>query len=117
MMLTHVDGFVSLLHGSEGSLHDILRRAHKGNDSTVCSLAGIDVEHADALNTFYSIGNLTDNAHVAPLAEVGDALNKSVVHHHTKNLFYNLTIHFLTRLIIYYCIETGRSEAHHHLRD
>ena len=80
MVTAHVNDLRCFLGTPEGGLHNSLWLAHEGNDGTVGGFARVNVEQLNALYRLDGISNLFDNAHVAPLAEVGHALDNLFFH-------------------------------------
>ena len=80
VVLAHVDELSRPFHGIESRFADRFRFAYKRHHRTVCGLARIHVEQPDAFVFFHFVCNQFDDFHVAPFAEIGDALNKFLLH-------------------------------------
>ena len=74
VMLTHIYKLSGFAHCSEGSLHHVVGFANEGYDCAVGCFARVYVEQLYTLNAFYCVSNLTNNVHVAALAEVRHTL-------------------------------------------
>jgi hypothetical protein len=75
-MSAHINAFTRTPHHAEGSLYDSPGRSHKGNDSTIGSLAIVYVQYTNAIYRTDSIGDGVDGLYIASLAKVGDTLNQ-----------------------------------------
>ncbi len=80
LMVPHIDRFGRLSDALESGLDDRLGRSDERDDRAVGRLAGIDVQHLDATRTFDGRDDPPDRLLIAPLAEIGDALNDSLLH-------------------------------------
>ena len=80
VVLPHVYDLAGLLRSTEGGLHDSLGPTYEGDDGAVGGLAGVHIEEADTFHRLYLVCNLLDDTHVAPLAEIGHALNNRIAH-------------------------------------
>ena len=74
VLLAHINKLCGLAHSPEGCLHHICRLAHEGYDSTVGSLAWVDIKQFHTLDALYCVRYLTDYAHVAAFAEIRHTL-------------------------------------------
>ena len=76
VVLRHVDKLGGFLHHLVGGFEYGLGLTHKGDDSTVGSLAGIDVQQ---LHTFHLLNlgsHLIDDIHVAAFTDIRHTFNK-----------------------------------------
>ena len=80
-MMAHVDHLAGFLRSSEGGFDDRLGAADESDDGAVGGFAGIDIEQHHAVYALNGVGDLLDNTHIAPLTEVGDALDDSLLGH------------------------------------
>ena len=74
--MTHVDQLGGFRDGAEGRFEHRGRLAREGDHGPVGAVAGIEVQQGGPFNRPDGGGNLPDDFLVAPLAEIGDALDK-----------------------------------------
>ena len=75
MMLAHVDELAGFLDGLESGFHDRIGLPYESHYGTVGGLSRVYVQELHAFDFFHFVGNLLDDRHVAPFAEVGHAFN------------------------------------------
>ena len=80
MVLAHVDKLGRLADTPESRLGDGLRFTGKSDHGAVGSLARVNIEQRNALDSSDSVGNVFDNLFVAALAEIGHTFNYSFIH-------------------------------------
>ena len=75
-VLAHVDELGTHPRGADGSLDDLRRLAHEGEDGPIGGAAGVDVQQGDSVGRADGVGDGVENRGIAPLGEVGDALDE-----------------------------------------
>ena len=80
LVLAHIDQFGSLLMARKAACTTGSGSPTKVTTVRLVALSGVDVEQLDAFYAFDFVGNLFDDVHVAPFAEVGHAFDELFWH-------------------------------------
>ena len=78
VMLSHINEFASAFHSLKSCLNYGFWAAHKSHHGAVGSLTWVHVEQFHTLSLANNVGYLINHVHVAALAKIGHAFNKSV---------------------------------------